>query len=187
MAHSFEPMSVVAVAQFQGDSRGAEERSNLGDFGAELCTDAFDRGGHRRVLFNAVHLGVLDEKILGVTLRERSFCLGLQAGFDTVEKPLPSTEGYLDALTQDHPHKDVVVVAHSTPATHVLQGCRSTRCCEAASRSATTGGGCISRSRVNRTTFIVQFRDHASRREGFVVGGQSNDRGVDTVRGVAIG
>ena len=41
---------------------------------------------------------------------------------------LPSTEGYLDALTQEHPHKDVVVVAHSTPATHVLQGCRSIRC-----------------------------------------------------------
>ena len=171
----------------RGDSRGAEGRSNVGDFGAELCADALDRGGHRRVLFDAVHLGVLDEKILGVTLREGSLWPGLQAGFDTVEELLPSAEGYLGALTQEHPHEDVVLVAHSTPATRVLQDCLFIiRLCEAASRGATTAGGCIARFHVSRATFIVRFRDQASRGEGFNVGGHSNDHGVDAVRGVAV-
>ena len=172
----------------RGDSRGAEGRSNIGDFGAELCANTLDRGGHRRVRFNAVHIGVLDEKILGVTLREGSLWLGLQAGFDTVEELLPSAEGYLGALTQEHPHEDVVFIAHSTPATRVLQGWLFIiRLCEAASRGATTGGGCIARFHVNRATFIVRFRDQSSRGEGFVVRGHSNDRGVDAVRGVAVG
>ena len=57
---------------------------------------------------------------------------------------------------------------------------------QTASRGATTGGGCIARFHVNRATFIVRFRDQASRGEGFNVGGHSNDHGVDAVRGVAV-